>query len=227
MTQITRAPQPDAYSGQMRTNLPLKRMSLNRNDIRSIECNVLGRIWRGTSPSQPAKATEMRVVSSLPGAGWEKASSVGTGVLIGRKTFTIRPIARDGNNGLRAIVVALNPDVDPKVEGVVSGMLRGDLILHMKHHLIAYAKFFEEDNLKDQGHLNETLMTHCERMINSEERIGMLELIALSNLLKTPIHLHSGHNEHVIGAEHRRPDRSSIHLAFDETSSTFDAMIPN
>lgn len=225
MTEVTRNTR-NVHSEGLEVTQPLKDRTLSTSRLNIDDGNILEKIMY--SATRQTTATGVRQVSILPNKQWEKTSVVGTAILGVRvePARLRREIKCDGNNGLRAIVRSLNPDIVLQVEDTVSTMLRGDMILHIKNNLMTYTKYFDDTTMKDQGHLNETLTAHCTRMANSEERIGMFELIVLSDLLKTSIHLHSDDNsETIIGKEYAKSDRQPIHLYIDSTTLFFDALI--
>lgn len=148
--------------------------------------------------------------------------------------YDLRMVTADGNNGLRAIIVALHKELDPQVEDTLSMMLRGDMIHHILNNPQRYTHFLKGNDMEDQGLLNAVLMTYCEKMKKPEEKIGTIEMAALSDILRTPIFLHNyidpqmDENNHLMPCQEKmlgaRYQRDPIHLYFDPLQGLYMCM---
>ena len=132
------------------------------------------------------------------------------------------------------MIVSLHAELDPETEDTLSMMLRGDMIHHILKNPQNYTHFLKENDKEDEGLLNAVLMTYCERMKKPEEKIGTIEMLALSDILRTPIYLHSyidpdiDTNNHLMPSQEKmlgaQYDREPIHLYFDPLQGHYMSM---
>jgi len=149
--------------------------------------------------------------------------------------FHIEEVISDNHCGLRAIICAVTPGIDPNSEEITAIILRGDIIQHIMKNPKIYQEYNGAKDIKDPELLKASLREYCSRMVNSETPIGELEIMTMSEILKTPIHIISYNNpgigtngEIVSGGDNtfgKNYEREPIFLYFDPVRSHYLPMI--
>lgn len=182
---------------------------------------VLGILFPGTS------ITELLNIHNMPSRSLEekltKENAYRNLIL---NDFSLKDIVSDRNSSLRAIISALNPDIDPNSEEITALILRGDIIQQVIKNPDRYQVHFNGSGIS----FNEW----CNQIANSEAPIGTFELSVMCDLLETPIHIYSYENatigsqgtlepgrEGKLGDQFSRPP---LNLYFDPVRNNFHPM---
>lgn len=116
--------------------------------------------------------------------------------------FTLKEVVNDENNALRAIISALNPEIDSGSQLATAQILRGDIIDHVRKH----------------PELKEDIQGWSAKISNPETPIGKFEIQVMSEILESPIHILSYHDTKSALAPTPMPERA-LYLYFDPIRS--------
>lgn len=101
--------------------------------------------------------------------------------------FEMHEVIHDSHCGLRAVIHAMNPDMDENSQKITAIILRGDLIEFIRSHHQDYSWISDKDTLED----------YCSLISKTEMPIGSQEIEIMSDLLKTPIHVFCYKDAHI------------------------------
>jgi hypothetical protein len=115
--------------------------------------------------------------------------------------FEMKQVLSDCNNGLRAIICGLTPELDSRSEEITAIILRGDLVDYVLKHPDSLPSGSDPDILK--GYYLE--------MANSDAPITLKEMGIMSDILETPIHVYR-YEDARIGSDHKIfPGKDSLY----------------
>jgi hypothetical protein len=165
----------------------------HKSSVTVIAMNILfpGNVW-----------SKLHWVQNLPDEKPEekKAKELAFRNLI-LKHFDMKQVASDNNNGLRAIICGLNPELDPRSEEITAIILRGDLVDFIMKH---------PENLSG-GNDPDRLKSYCFEMVNNDAPITLNEIGIMSDILETPIYIYR-YDDARLGSEHKiSPGENSVY----------------
>ncbi len=100
------------------------------------------------------------------------------------KTFECKQIINDQNCGLRALVSALNREIDSESEAMAASILRGDIVDHVHKNPETFRPYLEKEE-------KITLDEWKKQMATSKRTIGIFEIWIMSQILENPIYVFS------------------------------------
>ncbi len=129
-------------------------------------------------------ATELQQIADLPDATLEekKVKEKAFRKFVSSQ-FTLKEVKNDKNNALRAIIVALDPEIGSDGQKATAQILRGDIVEHVEKN----PELFQTSR--------QTSIEHWGTQITQSKRaIGEFEVRVMGEILESPIHILSYQN---------------------------------
>ena len=129
--------------------------------------------------------------------------------------FEIAEVISDQHCGIRAVISASGNHADPASEKMAAIILRGDILDYITKHPEIYHQYQKSPQYQSLNSMANSFKAYCVTMVDATGPIGELELMVMSQILETPIHVYScssSTGDHMIYGQHIRKPPICLYL---------------